>query len=405
MSVFKFALAVLLVSSLWHSSLSLDNGVALTPPMGWLAWERYACNTNCKDDPDNCIGEKLFMRMADHIASDGFKDAGYQYINIDDCWASKERDSQGRLQADPDRFPSGIAALANYVHSKGLKLGIYADYGTHTCGGYPGSGPSMKLDIDTFASWGIDMLKMDGCNANIDGMPQGYKQVSDYLNATGRHIVFSCSWPAYWVGSGKTVNYTYAGETCNLWRNYHDISDSWDSVTSIIDYYAKEEDDLIPAAGPGHWNDPDMLIVGDFGLSVDEQQAQMAIWSILSAPLLMSNDLSTISDESKAILQNSDVISVSQDKLGHQGKVVATVGKVRVFSKLLSDNSMAVVFFNSGSFAGPQNVTVTFQTVGLSSSKATVKDLFQQKDLGTFQGSFTTPVDPSSVVMVKMTPA
>jgi hypothetical protein len=354
------------------------------------------------------------MDMADRLAADGYKDVGYQFINIDDCWASKERDDHGRLQADPVRFPNGIAALAQYVHGKGLKLGIYGDYGTHTCGGYPGSIDYLQTDINTFASWGIDMLKLDGCYANITGMPQAYQNVADLLNATGRHIVFSCSWPAYWVVNKQEIDYSLAAKSCNLWRNYHDIADSWDSVKDIVDHYTTNQDTLIPAAGPGHWNDPDMILAGDFGLSYDEQKAQFAIWSIWSAPLLMSNDLRNIPEESKEILQNKEVIAVNQDPLGKQGRMIynkeydipgaSSPGSDKIFAKELHDGSYAVVFFNSGSFSSPHNINVTFEEVGITSKSVLVRDLFQKKDLGIFTNKFTAYVNPSGVVMVKMTP-
>ncbi|XP_060705154.1 alpha-N-acetylgalactosaminidase-like isoform X2 [Hemiscyllium ocellatum] len=247
---------VILLSSCGHS---LDNGLMRTPPMGWLAWERFRCNTDCDNDPENCISERLFMDMADRLAEDGWKELGYQYVNIDDCWAAKERDLEGRLVADPIRFPSGIKALAEYVHAKGLKLGIYGDLGTYTCGGYPGTTlDQVELDAHTFASWGVDMLKLDGCYSNSSTKALGYPLMSKALNATGRPIAFSCSWPAYEGGLPPVVNYTLLGEICNLWRNYADIDDSWESVRGIINWYSRHQDVLQPVAGPGKWNDPDM---------------------------------------------------------------------------------------------------------------------------------------------------
>lgn len=392
--------------TLFASVYGLDNGVARTPPMGWLAWERFACNTDCTNDPDNCISEKLFKDMADHMVSDGYKDVGYQFINIDDCWASRDRDSEGNLQADPIRFPSGIKALADYIHNKGLKMGIYADFGTHTCAGYPGSQDHLQQDVMTFAEWGIDMLKMDGCSySDLNSMPQGYMNVSNYLNGTGRHIVFSCSWPAYWNDAGMKIDYTYAAKSCNLWRLYGDISDSWDSVKGIVQFYTSHQDEFQPVAGPGNWNDPDMLIIGGYGLSVDEQKAQFAIWSVLAAPLLMSNDLRNIPKESQQILQNMEIINVNQDSLGKQArKVSSPTSTDLVLSKPLANGSYAVVFLNEGSFSGPHNITIDFKTVGLTSSKAMIRDLFQQKNIGTFESQYTACVNPSGVVMVTMTP-
>lgn len=391
---------------------ALNNGLALTPPMGWLVWERFACNTNCDADPDNCISEQLFMQMADHLAADGFKDLGYSFINIDDCWMARERDSSGRLQPDPERFPHGIKYLADYIHSKGLKLGIYADLGTTTCAGYPGTLGHIQVDAQTFADWGVDMLKLDGCRATQADYETGYPNMSRALNSTGRPIVFSCSWPAYI----SNPNYTEIAEFCNLWRNYNDIRDSWQSVLDIILHYAQIQDKIQPFAGPGHWNDPDMLVIGDFGLSVDEQRAQMALWAIFAAPLLMSNDLRKLPAEAKAILQNKEVIAVNQDKLGIQGRRISTslyrnpgLGEAEasqnmVFARPLSNQAVAVALLNTGSFAGPHNITVKFADAGLKTKMAHVRDLFEQKDLGTFEETFTATVNPSGVRLVTLTP-
>uniref|UniRef100_A0A8I5NSJ4 Alpha-galactosidase n=1 Tax=Papio anubis TaxID=9555 RepID=A0A8I5NSJ4_PAPAN len=177
---------------------ALDNGLARTPTMGWLHWERFMCNLDCQEEPDSCISEKLFMEMAELMVSDGWKDAGYEYLCIDDCWMAPQRDLEGRLQADPQRFPHGIRQLANYVHSKGLKLGIYADVGNKTCAGFPGSFGYYDIDAQTFADWGVDLLKFDGCYCDsLEKLADGYKHMSLALNRTGRSIVYSCEWPLY----------------------------------------------------------------------------------------------------------------------------------------------------------------------------------------------------------------
>ncbi|XP_072040656.1 alpha-N-acetylgalactosaminidase-like isoform X15 [Amphiura filiformis] len=360
-----WASAVLLVLLGSFGANALDNGLARTPPMGWLAWERFRCNVNCTADPKNCVSEKLFMEMADRLVEDGYKDAGYEYVNIDDCWMAKQRDANNKLYADPERFPSGIKGLADYMHKKGLKLGIYLDYGTKTCGGYPGSLDYLELDAKTIADWGVDMLKMDGCYADVKTMKTGYPQMTKYLNATGRPILFSCSWPDYERGAGIPINYTLVAENCNIWRNYVDIQDSWQSVLSIIDYYAKEQDTLVPVAGPGNFNDPDMLIIGDFSLSVEQAKAQMAMWAILAAPLLMSNDLRTITPEYRDILLNKDVIAISQDNAGIMGKRVLQDGDVDIWTRHLEYwEEWGVVFFNNGTTA--TTVTIKLKDIGFS---------------------------------------
>nr|XP_042906106.1 alpha-N-acetylgalactosaminidase isoform X2 [Parasteatoda tepidariorum] len=349
----KLLIFILICSPL--NVVSLDNGLALTPPMGWLSWLRFVCNIDCKEDPLNCISEKLYMDMADEMVAEGFKDAGYEYVNVDDCWMAKERDSSGKLVPNSERFPSGIKALADYVHAKGLKLGIYTDCGTKTCAGYPGSFNNYEIDAQTFAEWGIDMLKVDGCYANPKDMDALYPSITSALNNTGRPIVFSCSWPAYQVDTGMDPDYSSIAKHCNLWRNYNDIEDSWASVLSIIDFYAAHQDELIAAAGPGHWNDPDMIIGGNFGLSYEEARSQLALWAIMASPLLMSNDLRSLKPEFKELLLNKDILSINQDTLGLMGKRIynrteegiITPLRWGISDKSLRDRKRQVLFFTN----------------------------------------------------------
>ncbi|XP_078682945.1 alpha-N-acetylgalactosaminidase-like isoform X4 [Branchiostoma floridae x Branchiostoma belcheri] len=386
-------------------SSSLDNGLARTPPMGWLAWERFRCNVDCVDDPYNCISERLFMQMADRLAEDGWKDAGYDHITIDDCWMSMERDDQGNLYANKTRFPNGIKKLADYVHSKGLKLGIYLDFGTHTCGGYPGSIKYLKQDAETIAGWGIDLLKMDGCYANVSDMSWGYPDMEQYMNKTGRPILFSCSWPAY--AGGIKVDYSVLEKHCNMWRNYDDIQDSWDSVTGIIDWYGDNQNVLAPAAGPGHWNDPDMLIVGDYSLSYEESKAQMAMWAILAAPLFMSNDLRSISAEARSILMNKEVIRISQDSLGMQGRRIIKDHGIQVWMRDLDDGKdgdMAAVFLNTRTDGTPTNYTLQLKHIGFQYPNGyDIRDIFSGYQWHEVQISdpFTVSINPGGVVAVR----
>ncbi|XP_052604402.1 alpha-N-acetylgalactosaminidase isoform X1 [Peromyscus californicus insignis] len=327
--------------------LMLENGLLRTPPMGWLAWERFRCNIDCDQDPKNCISEQLFMEMADRLAQDGWRDLGYVYLNIDDCWIGG-RDASGRLIPDPQRFPHGIAFLADYAHSLGLKLGIYEDMGKMTCMGYPGTTlDKVELDAETFAEWKVDMLKLDGCYSTDAERAEGYPKMAAALNATGRPIAFSCSWPAYEGGLPPKVNYTLMANICNLWRNYDDIQDSWKSVLSILDWFVKYQDILQPVAGPGRWNDPDMLIIGNFGLSFEESRAQMALWTILAAPLFMSTDLRTISPQNMDILQNPLMIKINQDPLGIPGlRIFKSESQIEVYKRHLSNEASALVFFS-----------------------------------------------------------
>ncbi|XP_073342440.1 alpha-galactosidase A [Pagrus major] len=332
---------------------ALDNGLALQPTMGWLHWERFMCNTDCDQEPNNCISERLYMQMADAMVKEGWKEAGYEYVCIDDCWPSHQRDAQGRLQADPKRFPGGIKKLADYVHSKGLKLGIYADVGEKTCGGYPGSLGYYETDAQTFADWGVDLLKFDGCYMDWTLLGEGYINMSNALNKTGRSILYSCEWPLYeWPF--HQPNYTAIRETCNHWRNFNDVYDSWSSVKTILAWTASHQDIIAPSAGPGGWNDPDMLVIGNFGLSHDQQESQMALWAIMAAPLLMSNDLRDICPRSKELLQNRRIIAINQDPLGNQGYLTAKMDSFEVWEKHLSANRLAVAVLNTQEIGGPR---------------------------------------------------
>uniref|UniRef100_A0A3Q3W121 Alpha-galactosidase n=1 Tax=Mola mola TaxID=94237 RepID=A0A3Q3W121_MOLML len=322
---------------------ALNNGLALTPTMGWLHWERFMCNIDCDREPDNCISERLFMQMADVMVKEGWKEAGYEYVCIDDCWPSRQRDAQGRLQADPRRFPRGIKKLADYVHSKGLKLGIYADVGKSTCAGYPGSLGYYETDAQTFADWGVDLLKFDGCFMDWNLLGEGYMNMSKALTKTGRSILFSCEWPLYEWPFQKP-NYTAIRETCNHWRNSADVYDSWSSVKSIFEWAASHQDIIVPSAGPGGWNDPDM------------QESQMALWAIMAAPLFMSNDLRDICPRSKKLLQNRHIIAINQDPLGKQGYL--TVDSFEVWERPLMRNRLAIAVLNKQEIGGPRGFAI-----------------------------------------------
>lgn len=394
---------------LWIGVDALDNGLALTPPMGWMAWERFRCNVDCENDPDNCISESLFMTMSDLLVSEGYADVGYEVVSLDDCWLANERDADGKLQPDPLRFPSGLKALGDYIHAKGLLFGMYEDYGTHTCAGYPGILGHLETDANTFAEWGVDYLKLDGCYADPKDMDTGYPEFGQYLNATDRPIVYSCSWPDYQREEGMTPDWESIIKTCNLWRNFDDIQDSWASVTSIIDYFGDNQDSIVPNAGPGHWNDPDMLIIGNFGLSYDQAKAQMALWAILAAPLIMSNDLRDIDPKFKAILQNKDVIAVDQDKLGIQGRRHSKEHGIEIWTRPINptigdDHSYAVAIVSRRDDGTPYQVTVTPRKLDMTYSGGyKITDLYDGVFLGDFDpdGEFSVMVNPSGVVMLR----
>jgi len=403
-------------------SYAKKDGQALSPPMGWMSWQRYVCETDCETYPDSCISENLYMKATDLLVSEGYLDAGYSQVSIDDCWSTQERDDNGDQQANPDRFPSGLKALGDYMHNAGVKFGFYSDIGTHTCGGYLGMKGNFQRDIDKFVSWGIDYLKLDGCYEDIAEMHDDYTEVSKILDASGRDIVFSCSWPAYVNNHGEDNDgeiLQTLSEICHTWRNFDDVADSWNSVSSIIDYWARNTTDIpfVQVSGPGSWNDADMLMVGNNGLSLSEERTQFALYAIFASPLFLSTDLTKVSPESKAILQNREIISVNQDQ-SQQGIVLSDISNdpdwwvnVRTFGRALSDGTYAVVLQNYGNM-GPY-VNIKFDVSLLSQigasvtteSQYTMRNLYTGKDVeGTFTGDeFVVPVESSSVEMFIVT--
>jgi len=375
--------------------------------MGWNDWERFRCNTDCKNFPNDCISEKLFKDIADRFVSDGYKDAGYQYVNIDDCWLADTRDPvTGRLRPNADRFPNGMKALADYIHGKGLKFGIYEDIGTRTCAGYPGSQWYLQLDAQTFADWTIDYLKFDGCNYDPKGYGDGYPPMAFFLNMTGRPIALSCEYALYQRG---TVKPDYKGQAaaCNVARNNDDIDDSWDSVRNVIEYYGNNEDDFASVAGPGYFNDPDMLVIGDYGLSHEQERTQMAMWCLMAAPLLMSVDLRIINAESRALLQNRGAIAINQDPLGMQGKRVIKSGNHEVWTKPISPSgSYAFVLLNLNN-AVPDEISVVLSSLQLNNVNGyNVTEVFAGTFVGTFKpsSSFSALVNPNGVFFGKAVP-
>lgn len=339
----------------------LANGLADTPPMGWNSWNHFSCNIN----------ETMIRETADALVSTGLAKLGYKYVNIDDCWAEHSRDQKGNLVPKKSTFPSGIKALADYVHNKGLKLGIYSDSGSMTCSKtMPGSLGHEEQDAKTFASWGIDYLKYDNCNNEGLKPTIRYPIMTKALMNAGRPIFFSlCEWgdmhPALW---GSKIG--------NSWRTTNDITDTWNSMMYIADmneYYADY-------AIPGGWNDPDMLEVGNGGMTKDEYIVHFSIWAISKAPLLIGCDVRDISKETLSILANKEVIAVNQDKLGVQAKKVRSEGDLEVWAGPLSGYRVVVLLVNRGPVTNP--VTAHWDDIGLPPNTIVVaRDLWLHKDL------------------------
>ncbi|XP_074651733.1 alpha-N-acetylgalactosaminidase-like isoform X2 [Tubulanus polymorphus] len=398
----KIFVLLLVVASAVSVIDGLDNGLARTPPMGWLTWQRFRCVTDCKSFPDTCISEKLIKEQAQKMKSDGYLAAGYQYIIIDDCWLDHTRAPDGSLRPDPVRFPNGIKHLADYVHSLGLKFGIYEDFGTKTCAGYPGSEFYMELDADTFAKWGVDYVKFDGCNSDVSQMDQGVAVMQFFLNKTGRPILFSCENPVY---NRDKPDYASISKHCNLWRNYNDIQDSWASVSSIIEFYGQNKYNFSSFAKPGSWNDPDELIIGNFGLSNDQERVQMALWAVMASPLIMSTDLRTIRDSSKDLLLNEHAIAINQDALGIQGNRIQKNGNIEVWTRpILPKGSFAVAIMNTGTGGTPQRVSLRVSSITKTTSGTySIVDVFENRSRGTLKPSdtFMCDVNPSGVCFVK----
>lgn len=387
------------VSNLVMRCEGLDNGVARTPPMGWLSWERFECRVDCLAFPDGCINEDLYTQMADRLVSDGYAAVGYKYVNVDDCWAEMERGPDGSLVADHLRFPSGMKALGDAIHAKGLLFGLYGDIGSKTCGGYPGTEGHFDQDAQTIASWGVDSWKMDGCFANYSDFGRTYPEFGEALNRTGRPILYGCSWPAYVIGHAPFPD---IAKHCNLWRAYNDIYDNWDSLYSIISWWTTNQAQLITVHGPGQWNDPDMVIGGNFGLSEEQAKLQMSVWSILAAPLFLSVDLRTVSPSIASILKNEEVIAVDQDPLGIQGTHFASQNNFDWWSKRLSDGTTAVTITNVYTLGGPRHAPTKLSDVGMKA--AFVRDLWSHTDLGLKVGAFDSYVHPSGAAMYKLSP-
>lgn len=374
--------------------------VAATPPMGWNSWN--LCG--------GAVDEDTLIAMADACVAHGLRDAGYTYIVIDDLWQGG-RDRSGHLYPDAPRFPHGMKALADEIHARDLKVGLYADAGVRTCGGAPGSGGHEAVDARMFASWGVDFVKYDYCHAPAD-RPSAirlYSAMGEALAATGRPIVFSiCEWgrrqPWLWA----------AGAGGHTWRTSYDLIDTWDTPTDSnagngimtnLDATAP----LAAYAGPGRWNDPDMLVVGlggagqsgGRGCTDGEYRTQMSMWCLLAAPLIASCDLRHMTEATLETLTNREIIAVNQDTLGRQGTRVAREGDREIWAKPLRDGSVAVGLLNRGAWAA--RITAEWTSLGLSGPRQ-VRDLWKHADLGVVERSVHADVGGHGAAILRLTP-
>ncbi|MCO4292516.1 glycoside hydrolase family 27 protein [Solitalea sp. MAHUQ-68] len=376
--------------------------LALTPPMGWNSWNKFACN----------VDENMIRQIADAMVSTGMKDAGYTYINIDDCWHG-DRDSLGFIHPDPLRFPSGMKALADYVHSKGLKIGIYSDAGSQTCGGRPGSRGFEFQDAITYAAWGIDYLKYDWCNTEGLKADGAYKTITAALRRAGRPIVLSiCEW-------GNDKPWEWGPQVGHLWRTTGDIYNCFDcikdhgtwkafGVMQILD----KQDGLRKYAGPGHWNDPDMMEIGNGQLTPAEDRAHFSMWAMLAAPLIAGNDIRSMDKETQDVLTNKDVIAVNQDSLGVQGFKHETRDSVETWLKPMKNGAWAVCFLNRSTkvksieFNWQEKPIVdelSKRELNTAVRQYKMKNLWTKKDAGTTKKVLKATVQGHDVLMLALT--
>jgi len=380
--------------------------LASTPPMGWNSWNTFGAR----------VSEAVIRETADTFIFSGLKDCGYEYIVIDDCWSRREgRDQNGNLVPDPERFPNGMKALADTIHGKGLKLGIYSDAADFTCASYPGSYGFEEEDPRLWASWGIDFLKYDYCHAPVDQATaiQRYTRMGQALQKTGREILFSlCEWggrsPFLWGRQVGGHMWRVTGDVVDSWTNIWIPEHNWNAlgIDPVIDLAAN----LHVYAGPGGWNDMDMLVVGlkgkghipGMGANFAEYQTQMSMWCALCSPLMIGCDVRTMEKEVAALLMNREVLAVNQDPLGKQARRVQKNGPSEVWAKPLSGGSAAVVLLNRGSSAA--EITCTAGEIGMLDASKLARDLWKQVDIGDFSRSFTQLVQPHSTMLLKVTP-
>lgn len=395
----RIAFLVTLLLGAFFSDAQKFEDLAPTPPMGWNSWNYFGCD----------VSEDLIKEMADAMVSSGMKDAGYEYIVIDDCW-QVDRDEEGNIVPDPERFPSGMKALADYIHGKGLKFGIYSCAGSKTCQGRPGSRGYQFQDARQYADWGVDYLKYDWCYNEGQNTTAAYKTMSDALKACGRPIVFSiCEW-------GHTKPWEWGEGIGHLWRTTPDIRNmftgkvNWGGlgVTEIIDLNA----DLWKYAGPGHWNDPDMLEVGNPGLTYDENVSHFSMWAMLAAPLMAGNDLRNMDEQTSEILTNSEVIAVNQDPLGKQGIRFLDMGEHEVWVRFLENEEMAACFLNRNAepWTGEYhwnhlNIYHDGKAIDFDKQTYIMRDLWKHTEAGSTETPAELNIPGHGVMMLRLIPA
>jgi alpha-galactosidase len=375
-------------------------GLALTPPMGFNTWNTFATNIN----------EVLLRETADTMVKNGMRDAGYNYIVIDDCWSMKERDANGSLVADPVKFPSGMKALGEYLHARGFKFGIYGCAGSKTCGGYPGSQGHEYQDARLFATWGVDYLKYDWCYTGTRDPKEAYTTMRDALFAAKRPVVFSiCEW-------GNSKPWEWAKDVGHLWRTTGDINDSYASVQrwergwkiildlqySLVQPADGQNNGIGQYSGPGHWNDPDMLEVGKEGLTFAESRGHFTLWCLLAAPLIAGNDVRATTPEILALMTDREAIAIDQDALGKEGWRFRAEPSREIWLRELANGEWAVVLLNTGDTAA--DLTIPFSKMWVLAGKFQLRDIWDKKDAGTNEKDFTKHLESHDVAFLRLKP-
>lgn len=358
-----------------------SDGLAPTPPLGWNSWNRFG----------PFISERLVLETADAMIESGMRDAGYRYVVIDDAWHESVRDDDGDLTENRWAFPHGLRWLAERIHERGLLFGLYTDAGTRTCQGYPASLGNEMRDARRFARFGVDFVKVDWCHTQGLRGRTTYPMWTEAIKASGRPMVLSIS---EWA---RDKPWEWAGSVGHMWRTTPDIADTWNSVMAIADSQA----DLHPFAGPGHWNDPDMLEVGNGGMTGDEYRSHFSLWAMLAAPLIAGNDLRVMSGETRQTLTAREVIAVDQDPLGRQGRRVRTRGSSEIWARELDGGAHAVLLLNRGDAA--TNVRVIWEDLGVPGSRnARVRDLWERADLGDHDGWYLRTLAPHACALLRV---
>ena len=362
-------------------------GLALTPPMGWNSWNTFEVN----------ISEDLIREIADILVSSGMKDAGYSYLVIDDGWEAMARDEQGNLVADPKKFPNGMKAVSDYVHAKGLKFGIHNCAGRTTCSGYPGGMGHEFQDALMYASWGVDYLKYDWCDHGTGDARQLYSTMRDALYAAKRPVLFSlCEW-------GNNKPWEWASDVGHMWRTTGDVTDCYNCQGEYdlgMIFILKLQEGLERYAGPDHWNDPDMLEVGNPGLTLTESRAQFSLWCMLAAPLMAGNDLRKMSPEILKILTNRQAISINQDSLGKQAYLYMNHLSKLIYVKELSGGDWAICWHNTGDQAYIQRIN--WVHFGFLQGEYEIRDVWKDKIIGTTTKNMEIEIPSHDVLLYRL---